>query len=53
MKPDEVYKLMDGLKEYSEAMGGLLKMLIAQGFSPEVAEQIVLRQVINTTGGNE
>jgi len=47
MTPDEIYKLMDGLKEYAEAMGGLLKMLTDQGFSKEVAEQIVLQQVTN------
>jgi hypothetical protein len=51
VSPEETYKLMDGFTEYAEAMGGLLKMLTSQGFSPEVAEQIVLRQIISSTQG--
>ena len=55
MTGDEVNKMLDAVKAYGELFGGLRKQFIAQGFSPEVAEQMTL-EILRTqarTGKNE
>lgn len=42
MTPDEISRMIEAVTQYGEFMGGLRKQLIAQGFSEEMAEQLVL-----------
>lgn len=42
MNSDEISKMIEAVTQYGEFMGGLRKQLIAQGFSEEMAEQLVL-----------
>lgn len=42
MTSKETSALIDGITQWSEAMTGMRNQLINNGFSPEVAEQIVL-----------
>ena len=52
-KPDELFKLMDGMRLYAEAVGGLRKQLIEEhGFAPDIADSIVL-QAIRANGQNQ
>lgn len=42
MSPDDISKMIDAVTQYSELMGGMKKQIMAQGFSEEMAEQLVL-----------
>lgn len=45
MNPEDISKMIDAVTQYSELVGGMKKQLIAQGFSEEIAEQLVLEIV--------
>ena len=42
MSPEDISKMIDAVTQYGEFMGGLRKQLIAQGFSEEIADLLVL-----------
>jgi len=42
MKSEDIAKMMDAIQAYGELLGGMKKQLVAQGFSEEIAEQMVL-----------
>ena len=52
MSPDEMNELIEKTQILTEALGGLRKQLIAQGFSVEAAEELVVLAVKNQSGGN-
>jgi hypothetical protein len=41
-------KMLDNISQYAETVGGLRKALLAQGFSEEAAEQLVIEAVVNS-----
>jgi hypothetical protein len=45
MNSEEIARMIDAVTQYGEFMGGLRKQLVAQGFSEEVAEQLVLEAI--------
>lgn len=49
MNPDEILAMMDNLKLFAEAMGGLRKQLIDAGFSEDAAEALVITAAENGT----
>ena len=49
MNPDELSKMIDAVTQYGEFMGGMRKQLIAQGFSEDIAEQLVLEMIRKAT----
>jgi hypothetical protein len=41
--PEEIFEVMDGLRQHAEAIGGLRRQLVEeQGFDPEFAQLIVV-----------
>lgn len=42
MRSEDIAKMMDAVTAYGELLGGMRKQLMAQGFSEEIAEQMVL-----------
>ena len=49
MSPEEISKMLDAVTAYAELAGGMKKQFLAQGFSEEMAEQLVL-EVIRKAG---
>lgn len=49
MNPDDISSLMDSMQYIVEALAGFRKQLIDQGFSPEMAEQIVYSIAVERT----
>lgn len=45
MNSEDISKMMDAVAQYGELMGGMKKQLMAQGFSEEMAEQLVLEVI--------
>lgn len=45
MTPEDISKMIDAVTQYGELMGGMKKQLMAQGFSEEMAEQLVLEVI--------
>lgn len=41
MNPENVTKMIEAVQQYGELLGGMRNQLIAQGFSTEIAEQMV------------
>jgi len=42
MESDEVNDLIEGIKIFTEALGGMRRALLAQGFSEETAETLCI-----------
>jgi len=42
---DDISKMIDAVTQYSELMGGMKKQFMNQGFSEEIAEQLVLEVI--------
>ena len=42
MKPTDIANMMDAIQAYGEMLGGMKKQIMSQGFSEEIAEQMVL-----------
>lgn len=45
MNADDIAKMIDAITQYAEFMGGTRKQLIAQGFSEEIADLLVLEMM--------
>lgn len=45
MTADDISKMIDAVTQYSELMGGMKKQFMNQGFSEEIAEQLVLEVI--------
>ena len=52
MSPEQLNEMLDAVKAYGELMGGIRNQFIAQGFSPEVAEQMAL-EILKAQGKRE
>lgn len=42
MNPEDIAKMMDAVATYGELLGGMKKKFIAEGFSDEAAEALVV-----------
>lgn len=42
MSPEDISKMIEAVQQYGELLGGMRNQLMAQGFSEEMAEQMVL-----------
>lgn len=42
MNPEDIAKMMDAVQAYGELLGGMKKKFIAEGFSEETAEALVI-----------
>ena len=49
MSPEDISKMIDAVTQYGEIMGGMRNQLISQGFSEEMAEQLVLEVIKKAT----
>ena len=45
MSPDDISKMIDAVTQYSELVGGMKKQFMNQGFSEDIAEQLVLEVI--------
>lgn len=49
MNADDISKMIDAISQYSEMLGGLRKQIMNQGFSEDIADQLVL-EILKKTG---
>lgn len=49
MTPNQINEMIDAVKAYGELLGGMRNQFISQGFSEEVADQMVL-EILRTQG---
>lgn len=45
MSPDDISKMIDAVSQYGELLSGMKNQLVNQGFSEDIAEQLVLEMI--------